>query len=263
MTHSAHRFHRPLYITAAIFCSCCQHLQTARRKTCWSSSVTFPSATKVSLSLDLTEGRKEGRKVSRFSVLMAASLFQGHSYNFPVLLWLMDSFPITPPICFLRPTSNMVIREGKHVDARGRLFLPGLHNWDYVGLREKVIHKVISPSNWPNFYFVALFKPKSSVVGLLNEMTAKFAEEPPLSSKATVENKDPHELLAFVSNLQINDGTPSDAQRRQRRVSRGVSCQFHLNRCPFQVQSDNKTKQWTKCRSSGEETWGWHQSWAF
>lgn len=154
----------------------------------------------------------EGRKPSRFSVLTAASLFQGHSYNFPVLLWLMDSFPFTPPICFLRPTSNMVIREGKHVDARGRLFLPGLHNWDYVGLIEKVIHKVISPSNRHNFYFVALFKPKSSVVALLNEMTAKFEEEPPLSSKATVENKDPHELLAFVSNLQINDGTSSDAQ---------------------------------------------------
>lgn len=157
-------------------------------------------------------GGKEGSKSSRFSVLMAASLFQGHSYNFPVLLWLMDSFPFTPPICFLRPTSNMVIREGKHVDARGRLFLPGLHNWDYVGFIEKVLHKVISPSNQHNFYFVALFKPKSSVVALLNEMTAKFEEEPPLSSKATVENKDPHELLAFVSNLQINDGTSSDAQ---------------------------------------------------
>lgn len=77
-------------------------------------------------------GRQERRDFSGFSVLMAASLSQGRSYNFPVLLWLLDSFPFTPPICFLRPTSNMVIREGKHVDARGRIFLPGLHNWDYV-----------------------------------------------------------------------------------------------------------------------------------
>lgn len=52
-------FHRSLCITAATLCSCCQHLQTARRKTCWSSSATFPSATKVSLSLERTEGRKE------------------------------------------------------------------------------------------------------------------------------------------------------------------------------------------------------------
>ncbi|XP_040893568.1 ubiquitin-conjugating enzyme E2 variant 3 [Toxotes jaculatrix] len=105
--------------------------------------------------------------------------YEGRTYNFPIQLWLMDSFPFTPPICLLRPTPNMVIREGKHVDARGRIYLPGLHNWDH---------------------------PKSSVVGLVNEMIAKFEEDPPLSSKTTADNKDPHELLAFVSNLQINDG---------------------------------------------------------
>ena len=53
-----------------------------------------------------------------------------------------------------------------------------------------------------------LEQPKSSVVGLLNEMIRKFEEDPPLSSKK--DNKDPHELLAFVSNIQINDGTSLD-----------------------------------------------------
>lgn len=105
--------------------------------------------------------------------------YEGHTYNFPVQLWLIDSFPFTPPICFLRPTSNMVIREGKHVDAKGRIHLPGLHNWDY---------------------------PKSSVVVLLNEMIQKFEEDPPLSSRNTSDNKHPHELLAMVSNFQVNDG---------------------------------------------------------
>ncbi|KAM7002730.1 LOW QUALITY PROTEIN: ubiquitin-conjugating enzyme E2 variant 3 [Tautogolabrus adspersus] len=109
--------------------------------------------------------------------------YEGRSYNFPVLLWLLDSFPFTPPICLLRPTANMVIREGKHVNAQGRIYLPGLHNWDH---------------------------PKSSIVGLLTEMTAKFAEDPPLSTKTTGDDKDPHELLAFVSNLQINDGNVHD-----------------------------------------------------
>uniref|UniRef100_A0A8C4ED98 UEV and lactate/malate dehyrogenase domains n=1 Tax=Dicentrarchus labrax TaxID=13489 RepID=A0A8C4ED98_DICLA len=114
--------------------------------------------------------------------------YEGRTYNFPIQLWLMDSFPFTPPICLLRPTANMVIREGKHVDAGGRLYLPGLHNWDY---------------------------PKSSVVGLLTEMIAKFEEEPPLSSKTTGDNKDPHDLLAFVSNLQINDGASLDIHHDQ------------------------------------------------
>lgn len=56
-------------------------------------------------------------------------------------------------------------------------------------------------------WFFFLEQPKSSVVVLLNEMIAKFEEDPPLSSKTAADHKDPHELLAFVSNLQITDGT--------------------------------------------------------
>ncbi|KAJ8343634.1 hypothetical protein SKAU_G00309630 [Synaphobranchus kaupii] len=104
--------------------------------------------------------------------------YHGRSYNLPILLWLMDSFPFTPPICLLRPTPNMVIREGKHVNARGRIYLPALHNWDH---------------------------PKSSVPGLLAEMISKFEEDPPLSSKTSGDSKDPTELLAFVSKLKIGE----------------------------------------------------------
>ncbi|XP_029008380.1 ubiquitin-conjugating enzyme E2 variant 3 [Betta splendens] len=118
--------------------------------------------------------------------------YEGRSYNFPIQLWLTDSFPFSPPICLLRPTPSMVIREGKHVDAQGRIHLPGLHSWDY---------------------------PKSSVVGLLNEMIAKFEEDPPLSSKPTGDSKDPHDLLAFVSNLQINDGGNKHHDQSANKVS--------------------------------------------
>ncbi|XP_016367081.1 ubiquitin-conjugating enzyme E2 variant 3-like [Sinocyclocheilus rhinocerous] len=105
--------------------------------------------------------------------------YQGHLYNLPILLWLLDSFPFTPPICFLRPTSSMVIREGKHVDSKGRIHLPGLHSWDH---------------------------PKSSVNGLLAEMIAKFEEEPPLGTKSSAQGDNPNNLLAYVSNLTLNEG---------------------------------------------------------
>lgn len=65
-------------------------------------------------------------------------------------------------------------------------------------------HSVLISFTAPTFI---MQQPKSSVVGLLKEMITKFEEDPPLSSKATRENKDPHELLAFVSNFQISDGT--------------------------------------------------------
>lgn len=118
--------------------------------------------------------------------------YEGRSYNFPIQLWLLDSFPFTPPICLLRPTSSMVVREGKHVDSGGRIYLPGLHNWDY---------------------------PKSSVVGLLNEMTAKFEEDPPLSAKPAPGEKDPHELLEFVSNLKMKDAGVRHHDQPLRKVS--------------------------------------------
>ncbi|KAK5610980.1 hypothetical protein CRENBAI_023663 [Crenichthys baileyi] len=133
--------------------------------------------------------------------------YDGCSYNFPIQLWLLDSFPFTPPICLLKPTSSMVIREGKHVDAKGRIHLPGLHSWDY---------------------------PKSSVVGLLTEMITKFEEDPPLSSKTTEDTKDPHALMAFVSNLQINDGGIRHQDQQNIKVSvigggdLGVACVMSL-----------------------------------
>ncbi|XP_063052671.1 ubiquitin-conjugating enzyme E2 variant 3 [Engraulis encrasicolus] len=108
--------------------------------------------------------------------------YQGKTYNLPILMWLLESFPFTPPVCLLRPTANMVVREGKHVDARGRIHLPSLHSWDH---------------------------PKTSVNGLLAEMIAKFEEEPPLSTKPSGEAEDPNDLLAFVSKLKMHEAVGS------------------------------------------------------
>lgn len=105
--------------------------------------------------------------------------YQGQSYNLPIQLWLLDSFPFTPPMCFLRPTANMVIRDGKHVDTKGRIHLPALSTWDH---------------------------PRSTVTALLEEMISKFEEDPPLAMKPTGDGKDPKELLAFVSQLNLKDG---------------------------------------------------------
>ncbi|XP_057691611.1 ubiquitin-conjugating enzyme E2 variant 3 [Corythoichthys intestinalis] len=121
--------------------------------------------------------------------------YEGRSYNFPIQLWLMDSFPVTPPICLLRPTSDMAVREGKHVDARGRIYLPILHNWDH---------------------------PMSSVVELLEEMISKFQEDPPLSSTSSAQ-KDPQELLAFVNDLRIGDSSVRKQQQQKQQPLRKVS----------------------------------------
>lgn len=44
----------------------------------------------------------------------------GNTYNIPICLWLLDTYPYNPPICFVKPTSSMIIKTGKHVDANGK-----------------------------------------------------------------------------------------------------------------------------------------------
>ncbi|MBN3304622.1 UEVLD enzyme, partial [Amia calva] len=88
--------------------------------------------------------------------------YTGQSYNLPIQLWLLDSFPFTPPICLLRPSWKMQIL-------------------------------------WKEMSF--FFQPKSTVNGLLSEMIAKFEEDPPLSTKQSGTEKDPAELLAYVAKI--------------------------------------------------------------
>ncbi|KAG8438413.1 hypothetical protein GDO86_008915 [Hymenochirus boettgeri] len=60
--------------------------------------------------------------------------YKGNTYNIPICLWLLDTYPFNPPICFVKPTSTMTIKTGKHVDANGKIYLPYLHEWKHPPL---------------------------------------------------------------------------------------------------------------------------------
>ncbi|XP_075611115.1 ubiquitin-conjugating enzyme E2 variant 3 isoform X1 [Balearica regulorum gibbericeps] len=98
----------------------------------------------------------------------------GNSYNIPIHLWILDSHPFAPPICFLKPTVNMGISVGKHVDAHGRIYLPYLQNWSH---------------------------PKSTVIGLIKEMITKFEEELPLYSLSSSDAARQSELLSYIAKI--------------------------------------------------------------
>ncbi|XP_059263366.1 ubiquitin-conjugating enzyme E2 variant 3 isoform X5 [Mustela nigripes] len=101
-------------------------------------------------------------------------MYQGNTYNIPIRLWILDSYPFAPPICFLKPTANMGISVGKHVDAQGRIYLPYLQNWSH---------------------------PKSVIVGLIKEMIAKFQEELPLYSLPSSDEARQVDLLAYIAKI--------------------------------------------------------------
>lgn len=77
--------------------------------------------------------------------------YKGNIYNIPICLWLLDTYPYNPPICFVKPTSSMTIKTGKHVDANGKIYLPYLHEWKH---------------------------PQSDLLGLIQVMIVVFGDEP-------------------------------------------------------------------------------------
>ncbi|XP_060771076.1 tumor susceptibility gene 101 protein-like isoform X2 [Neoarius graeffei] len=86
--------------------------------------------------------------------------YRGNIYNIPVCLWLLDTYPYNPPICFVKPTSAMMIKTGKHIDANGKIYLPYLHEWKH---------------------------PQSDLYGLIQVMIVVFGEEPPVFSRPTTQ----------------------------------------------------------------------------
>ncbi|XP_059370806.1 tumor susceptibility gene 101 protein-like [Carassius carassius] len=107
--------------------------------------------------------------------------YRGNVYNIPICLWLLDTYPYNPPICFVKPTSAMMIKTGKHVDANGKIYLPYLHEW----------------------------KPlQSDLLGLIQVMIVVFGEEPPVISRPTTQASYPAFPAAGPPNSSYMPSTP-------------------------------------------------------
>ena len=82
--------------------------------------------------------------------------YKNNRYNIPIAMWIQELHPQVSPICFVKPTSTMQVRQGKHVDAGGRIYLPYLNAW-----------KINS----------------HNLIGCVQTMVAIFSQEPPVFSK--------------------------------------------------------------------------------
>ncbi|KAM9493539.1 tumor susceptibility gene 101 protein [Clarias gariepinus] len=108
--------------------------------------------------------------------------FKGTIYNIPICLWLLDTYPFNPPICFVKPTSAMMIKTGKHVDANGKIYLPYLHEWKH---------------------------PESDLFGLIQVMIVVFGEEPPVFARPTTQPTYPGFQASGPPNASYMANTPS------------------------------------------------------
>ncbi|XP_051982650.1 tumor susceptibility gene 101 protein-like [Xyrauchen texanus] len=107
--------------------------------------------------------------------------YRGNVYNIPICLWLLDTYPYNPPICFVKPTSAMMIKTGKHVDANGKVYLPYLHEWK---------------------------PPQSALLVLIQVMILLFGEEPPVFSRPATQTSYPAFPAAGPPNTACMPNTP-------------------------------------------------------
>lgn len=83
--------------------------------------------------------------------------YKGMNYNIPVKIWIMDTHPNNAPICYVNPTSDMVVKPSRTTDHSGKIYLPFLHFWDPRG--------------------------SELLLSLIKNMIAAFSTEPPVYAK--------------------------------------------------------------------------------
>jgi ESCRT-I complex subunit TSG101 len=44
-------------------------------------------------------------------------------------LWIPHTYPYEPPIAYITPTSDMLVRPGRYVSGEGRIYHPYLAHW--------------------------------------------------------------------------------------------------------------------------------------
>ncbi|KAL2248824.1 protein ELC-like [Sesamum indicum] len=112
--------------------------------------------------------------------------FQGVTYNIPVIIWLMESYPRHAPLVFVNPTRDMIIkRPHPFVSPNGVVSIPYLHSWVF---------------------------PASNLVELVRNLSHFFARDPPLYSQRKPSNPSPNPNLN-PSYSSMNSSMGSTAAR--------------------------------------------------
>ncbi|KAF1349414.1 UEV-domain-containing protein [Lizonia empirigonia] len=84
--------------------------------------------------------------------------FRGATYGFPVAVWVPYAYPREPPIVYIKPDRDMLVRPGQHVSGDGRVYHPYLAQW-------------------------AKYWDKSTLFDFLAVLRGVFAKEPPVRSR--------------------------------------------------------------------------------
>lgn len=108
----------------------------------------------------------------------------GKLYNIPVCLWLRENYPRTAPICYLKPTREMIVVTSKHVNSNGEILMPYLDEWRHVRLQLEDGTMVFACHYTNDLQFSVCLgvylQPQCDLHGLIQVMMTVFSEIPPL-----------------------------------------------------------------------------------
>jgi hypothetical protein len=55
--------------------------------------------------------------------------YRNASYNIPIAVWITRDYPKEPPIAYVVPTSDMLVKAGRYVDVSGKCNIEYIQNW--------------------------------------------------------------------------------------------------------------------------------------
>jgi len=124
-------------------------------------------------------------------------VYRSRQYHIPVDIFLPPLYPVRPPTCYVRPVSNMVIKENhRHVGRDGMVYMPYLHSWN---------------------------ANNSSLVEMTSALSTLFGYEPPLFTKRTNNAPAPappqyHEidLEQHAETIALNESKQEEILRQKR-----------------------------------------------
>lgn len=107
--------------------------------------------------------------------------YRGTTYNIPVAIYFPQDYPYSPPMCYVRPTPDMMVKPARHVDTSGRVYLPYLTDWK---------------------------NDTSDLLALIQVMIIVFSENPPVYQKPK------NQPFVTPPNTATSDNCPYPRQRK-------------------------------------------------
>ena len=103
--------------------------------------------------------------------------YQQASYNIPIAVWLTKEYPRQPPIAYVVPTNDMLVKAGKYVDVSGRCQIEYIQHW------QKKSEVRMCPPCLLNLTDRLSRSKGCNLLALLEAMQDQFSREPPVFAK--------------------------------------------------------------------------------